>query len=106
MDIRIIKSPSAGTVDILLRRKGSDRDTLPPCTDAIGLVQGKMIDMVVAADIAEKAVGVTVEDIRGSCPQNMILLAIFGDTASVESALAQIQQEVQGGTRYTCLQQN
>lgn len=106
MDIRIIKSPSAGTVDILLRRKGSDRNTLPPCTDAIGLVQGKMIDMVVAADIAEKAVGVTVEDIRGSCPQNMILLAILGDTASVESALAQIQQEVQGGTRYTCLQQN
>ena len=106
MDIRIIKSPSAGTVDILLRRKGSDRNTLPPCTDAIGLVQGKMIDMVVAADIAEKAVGVTVEDIRGSCPQNMILLAIFGDTATVESALAQIQQEVQGGTRYTCLQQN
>lgn len=106
MDIRIIKSPSAGTVDILLRRKGSDRNTLSPCTDAIGLVQGKMIDMVVAADIAEKAVGVTVEDIRGSCPQNMILLAIFGDTASVESALAQIQQEVQGGTRYTCLQQN
>lgn len=106
MDIRIIKSPSAGTVDIMLRRKGSDRNTLPPCTDAIGLVQGKMIDMVVAADIAEKAVGVTVEDIRGSCPQNMILLAIFGDTASVESALAQIQQEVQGGTRYTCLQQN
>ena len=106
MDIRIIKSPSAGTVDILLRRKGWDRNTLPPCTDAIGLVQGKMIDMVVAADIAEKAVGVTVEDIRGSCPQNMILLAIFGDTASVESALAQIQQEVQGGTRYTCLQQN
>lgn len=106
MDIRIIKSPSAGTVDILLRRKGSDRNTLPPCTDAIGLVQGKMIDMVVAADIAEKAVGVTVEDIRGSCPQNMILLAIFGDTASVESALAQTQQEVQGGTRYTCLQQN
>ena len=106
MDIRIIKSPSAGTVDILLRRKGSDRNTLPPCTDAIGLVQGKMIDMVVAADIAEKAVGVTVEDIRGSCPQNMILLAIFGDTASVESALTQIRQEVQGGTRYTCLQQN
>ena len=106
MDIRIIKSPSAGTVDILLRRKGSDRNTLPPCTDAIGLVQGKMIDMVVAADIAEKAVGVTVDDIRGSCPQNMILLAIFGDTASVESALAQIRQEVQGGTRYTCLQQN
>ena len=68
--------------------------------DAIGLVQGRMIEMVVAADIAEKAVGVTVEDIRGSCPQNMILLAIFGDTASVESALAQIKQEAEGGSKY------
>ena len=27
----------------------------------------------------------------------MILLAIFGDTASVESALAQIKQEAEGG---------
>ena len=97
MDIRIIKSPSAGTVDILLRRKGSDRNTLPPCTDAIGLVQGKMIDMFVAADIAEKAVGVTVEDIRGSCPQNMILLAIFGDTASVEAALEEIKRREKEG---------
>ena len=94
MEIRIIKSPSPGTVDILMRRKGSLK------SDAIGLVQGRMIEMVVAADIAEKAVGVTVEDIRGSCPQNMILLAIFGDTASVESALAQIKQEAEGGSKY------
>ena len=77
MEIRIIKSPSQGTIDILMRRKGSPRSETPPSIDAIGLVQGRMIEMVVAADIAEKAVGVTVEDIRGSCPQNMILLAIF-----------------------------
>ena len=97
MEIRIIKSPSQGTIDILMRRKGSPHSETPPVIDAIGLVQGRMLEMVVAADIAEKAVGVTVEDIRGSCPQNMILLAIFGDTASVESALAQIKQEAEGG---------
>ena len=97
MEIRIIKSPSQGTIDILMSRKGSPHSEMPPAIDAIGLVQGRMIEMVVAADIAEKAVGVTVEDIRGSCPQNMILLAIFGDTASVESALAQIKQEAEGG---------
>ena len=96
MEIRIIKSPSPGTVDILMRLKSE----VPPVIDAIGLVQGRMIEMIVAADIAEKAVGVTVEDIRGSCPQNMILLAIFGDTASVESALAQIKQEAEGGSKY------
>ncbi|MBQ0078890.1 MAG: BMC domain-containing protein [Eubacterium sp.] len=100
MDIRIIKNPSRGTLDILMRRKGSLKDQVPPVCEAVGLVQGRMIEMVVAADIAEKAVGVTVEDIKGSCPQNMILLAIFGDTAAVEDALVQIKQEIEGGSRY------
>ncbi len=95
MDIRIIKSPSKGAIEILMRRKGSLKTEIPPCTDAVGLVQGKMIEMVVAADIAEKAVGVTVEDIKGSCPQNMILLAIFGDTAAVEDALSEIKRKAE-----------
>ena len=94
MDFRIIKSPSQGSIDILARRKGSGKAMDLECIDAVGLVQGKMIEMIVAADIAEKAVGVTVEDIRGSCPQNMILLAIFGDTASVESAIKEIKQKI------------
>lgn len=102
MDIRIIKSPSKGTIDILLRRKGSNQTVMPECMDAIGLVQGKIIDMIVASDIAEKAVGVTVEDIKGSCPQNMVLLALFGDTASVESALQQIRAATEGGARKPC----
>lgn len=97
MEFRIIKSPSRGTIDILMRRKGSAKTETPDCIDAIGLVQGRMIEMVCAADIAEKTVGVTVEDIRGSCPQNMILLAIFGDTASVESALREIRRKVEEG---------
>ena len=70
--------------------------------DAIGLVQGKIIDMIVASDIAEKAVGVTVEDIKGSCPQNMVLLALFGDTASVESALQKIRAATEGGAYNPC----
>jgi microcompartment protein CcmL/EutN len=56
-----------------------------------------MIEMIVAADIAEKAVGVTVADVRGSCPQNMILIAIFGDTASVEAALKEIRDKAKEG---------
>ncbi|EOL41560.1 hypothetical protein RV11_GL000935 [Enterococcus phoeniculicola] len=91
MDCRIIKSPGEGTLAIVNRRKGS-KDTLEK-PDAIGLVQGKLIEMVCAADVAEKAVGVTVEDIRGSCPQNMVMLAIFGDTASVTAAIEEIQKK-------------
>ena len=60
-----------------------------------------MIEMICAADTAEKAVGVTVEDIRGSCPQNMILLAIFGDTASVEAAMDEIRRrETEGKEKW------
>lgn len=99
MEFRIIKSPSKGTIDILMRRMGTgERDSI--CTDAIGLVQGRMIEMICAADIAEKAVGVTVEDIKGSCPQNMIMIAIFGDTASVESAIYEIKHSVEEGKIY------
>lgn len=91
----VIKSPSRGTIDILMRRRGGDSRQEPPYgIDAVGLVQGRMIEMVVAADVAEKATGVTVEDIRGSCPQNMILLAIFGDTASVEEAIYKIREKL------------
>lgn len=98
MDFRIIKSPSSGTVDILMRRMGAaaDKAGLEKAA-AIGLVQGRMIEMICASDIAEKAVGVTVMDIRGSCPQNMIMIAIFGDTASVESAISEIKEKEKEG---------
>lgn len=91
MDIRIIKSPSVGTMEILKHRISIGLEEDMSRVGAVGLVQGKLIDMICAADIAEKAVGVTVRDVRGSCPQNMVLLAIFGDTASVEAALEQIK---------------
>lgn len=97
MDIRIIKSPSAGTLEILKKRRGTNTPIEWEDVDAVGLVQGKLIDMIVASDVAEKAVGVHVEDIRGSCPQNMILLAIFGDTASVEDAIESIRVRVKAG---------
>ena len=101
MEYRIIKSPSPGTIDILNRRKGSGPSTPIEKVDAIGLIQGRIIEMVCAADVAEKAVGVTVEDIKGSCPQNMIMLAIFGDTASVEAAMEEIRlREKRGGMEW------
>lgn len=95
MDVRIIKSPSAGTMEILKNRiSGSVDDTIASAS-AVGLVQGKLIDMICAADIAEKLVSVTVRDVRGSCPQNMVLLAIFGDTAAVEEAVETIKKGIE-----------
>lgn len=97
VDIKIIKSPAAGAIEMLNRR----RSLLKPAGveiafDTIGLVQGKLIDMVVAADIAEKAANVHVEEIRGICPQHFVLLALYGDTSSVEAALKSIGEKLNG----------
>jgi microcompartment protein CcmL/EutN len=60
--------------------------------DAIGLVQGKLSEMLVAADVAEKAANVKALEIRGVCPQHFTMIALFGDTASVNEALNSISQ--------------
>lgn len=92
MDIKIIKAPSQATLSIIENRSRASFEGQAP--SAIGLVQGKLIEMVVASDIAQKCVGVDVVDVRGSCPQNMIMLAILGDTSSVEEALEEIKKRV------------
>jgi ethanolamine utilization microcompartment shell protein EutS len=98
MDIRIIRSPSEGTKELIKRRMGITKEESPmDGAEAVGLVQGRMIDMVVAADIAEKATGVDVYDVRGICPQHMTLLAIFGNTAAVEDALSEIERKLKEG---------
>jgi len=93
MDTSIIKSPTTGTIEMLNRRRALSK----PLTeygqyDTIGLVQGKLIEMVTAGDVAEKAANVFVEEIRGLCPQHFSMLAIFGDTSSVEAAIHAVTQ--------------
>ena len=92
MDIQIIKSPSAGVVEMLQRRSSGKNFLENKVWDTVGLVQGKLSEMLVATDIAEKAANVKVEEIRGICPQHFTLIAVFGDTASVSEALNSISQ--------------
>ena len=61
MEYRIIKSPSKGTLELIKKRMGILKEWELDNADAIGLIQGKMIDMVCAADIAEKAVDIQVD---------------------------------------------
>jgi len=92
MEYRIIKSPTPDTLELIQKRANTRIAKTGTCFDAIGLVQGRIIDMFCAADIAQKIVDVVVCDIKGSCPQNMVMLAIFGDTASVEDAITAIKE--------------
>jgi len=93
MDIEIIKSPSDGVVEMLQRRSSSKNFFENKVWDTVGLVQGKLSEMLVAADIAEKTANVRVEEIRGICPQHFTMIAVFGDTASVSEALNSISQK-------------
>lgn len=95
MDYRIIKAPTQGVRTILQHRIDALASLDINQFEAIGLMQGKLCDMVFAADIAEKASGVTVVDVRGNCPQNLIMIAVLGDTASVETAMLKISEEIE-----------
>jgi ethanolamine utilization microcompartment shell protein EutS len=89
--IQFIKSPSPGTMAILARRRAGNPQTTH-ATDAVGLVQGALAEMIAAADVAEKAAQVDVEEIRGICPQHVTLIAIFGDIADVDAALKAVKE--------------
>jgi len=92
MDTSIIKSPTSGTIEMLNRRRALAKPINEyEYYDTIGLIQGKLIEMVTAADVAEKAANVYVEEIRGLCPQHFSMLAIFGDTSSVEAAVKAVR---------------
>lgn len=95
MDFKLIRSPSTGTKKILLKRIGLNKDYDE--FDAIGLIQGKAIDMIYAVDVAEKSANVIIEDVRGLCPQHFVLIAIFGDVSSVETAISEVKLKFEKG---------
>ena len=92
MKIQFIKAPTKSVFTMLARRAADSKAILSEKPGGIGLVQGALADMIAAADMAEKASDVWVEEIRGICPQHFTMIAIFGDIADVESALQAISQ--------------
>ncbi|MGB9804460.1 MAG: BMC domain-containing protein [Desulfofundulus sp.] len=91
MLIRLIKSPSPAVLRIIAaRRPGQDRPSLDRA-GAIALIQGQLADILLAADLAEKAAAVEVDEVRGSCPQHMTMIAVWGDTAAVQEAVEAVK---------------
>jgi len=97
MNIRVINSPSKGTIALLRERITSERvktDLAEGRVKSVGLVQSLLADIITACDIAEKASDVTVCEIMGVCPQHVMLIGIFGDTASVETAVKAVKSKL------------
>lgn len=97
MDYQLIKQPTPGVIKMLESRSAIRDYFKDSHFDTIGLVQGKLLDMVVAADIAEKAAHVDAMEIKGLCPQHFAMIALFGDTAAVEEAMDTIRRQFEKG---------
>jgi BMC domain len=94
--VRIISHPSPGVFEFLRQRVGTVGKKIfaeaeVPFT-AVGLIQGKVVDMIAAADVAEKAADVRVFDLKGICPQHITMIGIFGDIAEVKASIAAVEQ--------------
>ncbi|MBW1930069.1 MAG: BMC domain-containing protein [Deltaproteobacteria bacterium] len=95
VNIQLITHPSHGVIEILMSRVGPVGRKLIEQIEfsAVGLVQGRLTDMIYAADIAEKAADVRVFDLKGTCPQHLTMIGIFGDIAAVKAALEAIKAD-------------
>jgi len=95
LTVRILNSPSKGTMRILQRKVCDDliKEMLQNGkVMAIGLVQGSVADVIMAADVAEKASSVEISEINGNCPQHITMLGMFGDVAAVNEAIGAIRK--------------
>jgi len=94
--IRLIAQPSPGVFEFFRQRVGPPAklffgdDGIP--FSAVGLIQGRLIDMIAAIDVAEKAADVKVFDLRGSCPQHIGLFGIFGNLSDVKASIEAIKE--------------
>ncbi|UCH20278.1 MAG: BMC domain-containing protein [Deltaproteobacteria bacterium] len=95
-NIRIISHPSPGVFEFLKQRVGAVGKKVFPEAEvpftAVGLIQGRVVDMVAAMDVAEKAANVRVFDLRGLCPQHITMIGIFGDIADVKASINAIEE--------------
>jgi len=92
----IIRQPSEGTLEMLKNRmwRGAREKLEQIEFDTIGLVEGHAIEMLAAADIAEKAAPVRVIEILGLCPQHFTMVGVLGQSDGVLTALEAIKREL------------
>ena len=96
MKVEIIRAPGPGFINMLAEhlRPQAREAALGKKWGAIGLVQGKLIDLYWASDAAEKASTVTTALVSGNCPQHIQMLAIFGQQSEVQTAVDKISKKM------------
>ena len=96
MKIRVMKTVSEGTKEIIYRRtKSEEIRNLFQVNSALALIHGDVCDMIFASDVAQKASGVEVFEVPGTCPQHMTCLGILGAASAVDEAVQKIKEELE-----------
>lgn len=92
--IRIMKTVSAGTREIVKRRvRNENLEQLLDGYACLAVVHGNVCDLIYASDVAQKTSAVEVFEIPGNCPQHMTCLGILGEVSAVEAAVQKIKTE-------------
>lgn len=65
-------------------------------TDAVGLIQTNIVNLLYLGDLAQKAADVYPVELNGSCPQHITTLALLGEVAAVDAAMAAVRRELAG----------
>jgi len=100
ISLELVTTPSEGLREMIRsrmwRRTQQTREESEAIvqSETIGLIQGMLVEMMAAADIAEKAAPVRAFELVGLCPQHFSLLALFGDLDAVTTALEAITQQL------------
>lgn len=87
MKYELIQAPSRAAREMILRRAPHDLDSAAIQWGAVLLVQGMVIELLAAADIASKSASVTVAELVGNCPQHINSVAFIGPSSQVSQVL-------------------
>jgi ethanolamine utilization microcompartment shell protein EutS len=100
LTIKKINTPAKGTIEILIKRLQSDElgnKLRNNGLASVGMIQGPLVLIIAAGDVAEKASNVEVAEITGICPQHMAMVGVFGDISAVAVALKAVENWEQNG---------
>ena len=94
-EARIIYNPGKLVMNMFYRKMNQEarKEVAERKYDAVGLFQTTVAGVLYYADRVAKTSNVYPVEINGNCPQHIITLAFFGETAAVETAMKMVIQE-------------
>ena len=100
--IQLINSPSERVLEIVKQRMRGTKEVKSEWEEAnhsaIGLVHGNPVEIIAAADIAQKAADVSIFELSGTCQFHFSMVALLGDVSSVDTAVGAIRNNLKTKT--------